>query len=852
MKRLFTYSTWCMALLFTLMTFQSKAQNNCASPFVIPSIPFSSGPQTTCGTVNDFVAGFSTCVSSSYGAGEDYVYSISITTAPVTYTLTLGGAAVWKIASVHSACPPAGANCVGGIATSSGSSASGNVTFPTNGTYYIIIDTWPLPDCGAFSLDITVPPPPPANDNCAGAIVRVYTSVSTPSTTSNFTICIGTPPPPPANDNCPGALAFGTILNDGTVPISVGASCNFTQYTTGGATGSVGPPAPGCASYSGGDVWFTAVVPAAGRLIIDTNTGVVTDGGMAIYSGNCGVLTLIECDDDDSANGLMPMIDRSGLTPGATIYIRFWEYGNDNAGTFSICVWAPAPPCNAPGTPVVSNITSNSASVSWSAAAGAVSYDWTVGTGGSCPTGTGANTAATSISLNNLIPNTTYRVCVRTSTCGGGSASSYETVTFSTAPLANDACAGAIPLSCNSTVNGSTVGAVSDIGQGSCGSAGTPGNGVWYSLAGDGSQITLDLCGSAYDTKVHVYSGSCAGLSCVISNDDNASICTSATTRSQVVFNTTPGTTYYILVSGFGTTTGAFSMNVGCVCGAPLSFPWSNNAIGANTTGEGIDNVCGGSIDISSNGYSPSLTSDALFLSSQLLCGNQSITVKVQSITNGGFAGIMFRDTVSAGSRFIAIKTQLNPHVFRELRAVANGNRLFQQIPAPGHTWLRLTRSGNTFTGFTSHNGINWNQAFTVNLALNSCVRVGLFAQGLNPASVAQAQFSMITGFQSQVISLPNMTNSINEGIQGLTVFPNPASSELNLKIGTEYLGKNISINVMDQMGRVVLQRNIHELQTQQEQINVSNLPGGLYVISLMTEGQAAQIQKFIVSGNRP
>src|SRR5690606_16011894 len=129
------------------------------------------------------------------------------------------------------------------------------------------------------------------------------------------------------------------------------------QYTTASATGSVGPPAPGCAGYTGGDVWFTAVVPATGRLIIDTNTGVVTDGGMAIYSGNCGILTLIECDDDDSANGLMPMIDRSGLTPGATIYIRFWEYSNDNAGTFSICVWAPAPPCNSPGTPVVSNIT---------------------------------------------------------------------------------------------------------------------------------------------------------------------------------------------------------------------------------------------------------------------------------------------------------------------------------------------------------------------------------------------------------------------------------------------------------------------------------------------------------------
>jgi len=96
------------------------------------------------------------------------------------------------------------------------------------------------------------------------------------------------------------------------------------------------------------------------------------------------------------------------------------------------------------------------------------------------------------------------------------------------------------------------------------------------------------------------------------------------------------------------------------------------------------------------------------------------------------------------------------------------------------------------------------------------------------------------------------MDVSINEGTQGLTVFRNPVSNELNLKIGTEYLGKNISIHVMDQVGRVVLTKNINELQTQQEQINVSNLPGGLYILSLISEGYAAQVQKIIVSGNRP
>lgn len=135
------------------------------------------------------------------------------------------------------------------------------------------------------------------------------------------------PLPPPSNDDCANAI-----------PLTVGASCNFTQYTNANATASTGVPAPGCANYLGGDVWFSAVVPSSGQLTIDSDDGVITDGGMAIYSGGCASLSLIECDDDDSPNGAMPMIDRTGLTPGSTVYIRFWEYGNNNNGTFSICV----------------------------------------------------------------------------------------------------------------------------------------------------------------------------------------------------------------------------------------------------------------------------------------------------------------------------------------------------------------------------------------------------------------------------------------------------------------------------------------------------------------------------------
>lgn len=168
-----------------------------------------------------------------------------------------------------------------------------------------------------------------------GATYYVYVAHwdSLSTTTGSFVISrsCATPPPPMTNDNCSGAIA-----------LTVGTACNYSYFTNATATASGGVPAPGCGNYLGGDVWFSVTVPANGIIRINSLGDVVTDGGMAIYSGSCGALTLLKCDDSSSPNnGDMPLISQSGLTPGATIYIRFWEYGNNNNGTFALCATTP-------------------------------------------------------------------------------------------------------------------------------------------------------------------------------------------------------------------------------------------------------------------------------------------------------------------------------------------------------------------------------------------------------------------------------------------------------------------------------------------------------------------------------
>jgi len=181
---------------------------------------------------------------------------------------------------------------------------------------------------------------------------RIVTCPGSGNSGTSSTVTINVTPGPSNDDPCSASA------------LTVGTSCSFSTYTNTCATNSVttvGAPSGSCASYAGGDVWFTAVVPSGGSLTFDSNTGVITDSGMEIYRGTCGALTSIECDDDDGV-GNMSMIAATGLVPGETIWIRFWEFGGNNNGTFSLCVYDPCPPCNGAPTAGTATATPNNTS----------------------------------------------------------------------------------------------------------------------------------------------------------------------------------------------------------------------------------------------------------------------------------------------------------------------------------------------------------------------------------------------------------------------------------------------------------------------------------------------------------
>ena len=162
--------------------------------------------------------------------------------------------------------------------------------------------------------------------------VRVYGWASTSTAQASFDICINLPPPPPANDDCANAVAitpgsvFGTNPVDGTV----------TSATLGSESNDCGSNGPG--------VWYSVLVPADGNITIETGVDAATgntgfDSVIEAFSGTCGALTSIDCDDDGAAGNFFSLLNLTGLTAGSTIYIRVWESGGNQDEPFSISAY---------------------------------------------------------------------------------------------------------------------------------------------------------------------------------------------------------------------------------------------------------------------------------------------------------------------------------------------------------------------------------------------------------------------------------------------------------------------------------------------------------------------------------
>lgn len=142
---------------------------------------------------------------------------------------------------------------------------------------------------------------------------------------------------------------FPSVCNDGpcgATLLTLAAGCPGVagSINTATATPSTGMDEPGCGGYAStdDDVWYSFVIPAGqgGDLTIrvDGVSAVNDYMNYAIYTGPCDDLDLAVCQAlgyPGTGGAINASVHQ--FTEGETIYIRIWDYQNDNS-SFNVCV----------------------------------------------------------------------------------------------------------------------------------------------------------------------------------------------------------------------------------------------------------------------------------------------------------------------------------------------------------------------------------------------------------------------------------------------------------------------------------------------------------------------------------
>jgi regulation of enolase protein 1 (concanavalin A-like superfamily) len=140
---------------------------------------------------------------------------------------------------------------------------------------------------------------------------------------------------------------------------------------------------------------------------------------------------------------------------------------------------------------------------------------------------------------------------------------------------------------------------------------------------------------------------------------------------------------------------------------------------------------------------------DEFFFAHKLMSGNGTITARVDSMTNTDAwakPGVMIRESLAANSTHVMIVVTPASGVSFQRRTTVGAESM--ETTEPGITapqWVRLTRTGNTFTGEYSANGTTWTTLGSVDMPMLLDTYVGLCLTSHNVNATCTAEFSNVS-----------------------------------------------------------------------------------------------------------
>src|SRR5262249_45148051 len=161
---------------------------------------------------------------------------------------------------------------------------------------------------------------------------------------------------------------------------------------------------------------------------------------------------------------------------------------------------------------------------------------------------------------------------------------------------------------------------------------------------------------------------------------------------------------------------------------APVPGPWQQQDIGS-VTAPGDATLSSGVFTVESNSYDIAGTSDNLHFVYQQAGGDLNIVARVtwqQYATVSPKAGVMVRQSLGASDLQFSCLLNVQGFVYASWRTSSGGTDQSTTYSASTPYWVKINRTGNTFTCYASANGTTWTTVQSATVAMASAAYVGL------------------------------------------------------------------------------------------------------------------------------
>ena len=217
-------------------------------------------------------------------------------------------------------------------------------------------------------------------------------------------------------------------------------------------------------------------------------------------------------------------------------------------------------------------------------------------------------------------------------------------------------------------------------------------------------------------------------------------------------------TNTYRVLSHAGTYDSPPSAEVGFLAAA-LPAGWRGQDVGSVGI-PGSATFLDGTFSLKGSGSDIWETADGCHFISQSLSGDFVITARLASMSNTDYwakAGLMVRESYATGSRNVSLLvTPEGGGTRQQWRSSTGGSTSDHQLSGSNAPlWLRIVRSGNTFTGWQSDDGLTWSNTHAVTLGMTSAVLLGLTVTSHQNNALNTAVFDHVN-----VTGLPPGTSS--------------------------------------------------------------------------------------------